>query len=155
MLGFGAFAPLAPRLTRRVSIERVLARLRAADRRRRRRCGARAASAPLFAGCALAGLAVAIAQAVLPVFIRLRHPELTGLLTGAYSMSLTLGATLAAALAVPLRGGARLVGGVARGVGAARAGRRRRLAAGRAAAGHDRRGPAAAGAVAATGSRGT
>ena len=58
--------------------------------------------APLFLGCALAGFAVAIAQALLPVFIRARHPEATGVLTGAYSMSLTLGAALAAALAVPL-----------------------------------------------------
>ena len=101
VLGFGAFAPLAPRLTRRVSIERVLlgcALLTAVAAGLRGAGGA----APLFAGCALAGLAVAIAQAVLPVFIRLRHPAMTGLLTGAYSMSLTLGATLAAALAVPL-----------------------------------------------------
>jgi CP family cyanate transporter-like MFS transporter len=101
VLAFGAFAPLAPRLTRRVSIERVLvgcALLTAVA------AGLRGAGgwAPLFAGCAVAGFAVALAQAVLPVFIRLRHPEMTGLLTGAYSMSLTLGATLAAALAVPL-----------------------------------------------------
>jgi MFS transporter, CP family, cyanate transporter len=101
VLAFGAFAPLAPRLTRRVSIERVLvgcALLTAVA------AGLRGAGgwAPLFAGCALAGLAVALSQAVLPVFIRLRHPEMTGLLTGAYSMSLTLGAALAAALAVPL-----------------------------------------------------
>jgi CP family cyanate transporter-like MFS transporter len=103
VLAFGAFAPLAPRLTRRVSIERVLvgcALLTAVA------AGMRGAGgwAPLFAGCALAGLAVALAQAVLPVFIRVRHPDMTGLLTGAYSMSLTLGATLAAALAVPLEG---------------------------------------------------
>jgi MFS transporter, CP family, cyanate transporter len=101
VLAFGAFAPLAPRLTRRVSIERVLvgcALLTAVA------AGLRGAGgwAPLYLGCALAGLAVALAQAVLPVFIRLRHPDMTGLLTGAYSMSLTLGATLAAALAVPL-----------------------------------------------------
>jgi MFS transporter, CP family, cyanate transporter len=101
VLAFGAFAPLAPRLTRRVSIERVLvgcAVLTAVA------AGLRGAGgwAPLYLGCALAGLAVALAQAVLPVFIRLRHPEMTGMLTGAYSMSLTLGATLAAALAVPL-----------------------------------------------------
>jgi CP family cyanate transporter-like MFS transporter len=104
VLGFGAFAPLAPRLTRRVPIERVLlgcALLTAVA------AGLRGAGGltPLFAGCALAGLAVAIAQAVLPVFIRVRHPEMTGLLTGAYSMSLTLGAALAAALAVPLEEG--------------------------------------------------
>ena len=101
VLAFGAFAPLAPRLTRRVSIERVLlacALLTATA------AGLRGAGGwvPLFAGCALAGLAVALAQAVLPVLIRLRHPEITGLLTGAYSMSLTLGAALAAGLTVPL-----------------------------------------------------
>jgi MFS transporter, CP family, cyanate transporter len=101
VLGFGAFAPLAPRLTRRVAIERVLvgcAALTAVAAALRGAGGV----APLFAGCALAGVGVAIAQAVLPVFIRLRHPARTGLLTGAYSMSLTLGAALAAALAVPL-----------------------------------------------------
>jgi CP family cyanate transporter-like MFS transporter len=39
---------------------------------------------------------------LIPVFIRSRHPEATGMLTGAYSSSLTFGAALAAALAVPL-----------------------------------------------------
>jgi CP family cyanate transporter-like MFS transporter len=104
VLAFGAFAPLAPRLTRRVSIERVLlgCALLTAGAAALRGAGG---WAPLFAGCALAGLAVALAQAVLPVFIRVRHPEMTGLLTGAYSMSLTLGAALAAALAVPLEKG--------------------------------------------------
>ncbi|MDQ1741615.1 MAG: transporter, family, cyanate transporter, partial [Pseudonocardiales bacterium] len=101
VLGFGAFAPLAPRLTRRISIERLLvacALLTAVAAALRGAGGA----APLFAGCALAGVAVAISQALLPVYIRVRHPVQTGLLTGAYSMSLTLGAALAAALAVPL-----------------------------------------------------
>jgi CP family cyanate transporter-like MFS transporter len=101
VLCFGAFAPVAPRLTRRISIERVLvacALLTAVAAALRGAGGA----AALFAGCALAGVAVALAQAVLPVLIRVRHPDRTGLLTGAYSMSLTLGAALAAALAVPL-----------------------------------------------------
>lgn len=101
VLGFGAFAPLAPRLSRRVSIERLLvacALLTAVAAALRGAGGI----APLLLGCALAGFAVAIAQALLPVFIRARHPSATGVLTGAYSMSLTLGAALAAALAVPL-----------------------------------------------------
>jgi CP family cyanate transporter-like MFS transporter len=101
VLGFGLFAPLAPRLSRRSPIERLLvgcALLTAVAAALRGAGGA----APLFLGCTLAGLAVAIAQALLPVFIRKRHPEATGMLTGAYSMSLTLGAALAAALAVPL-----------------------------------------------------
>ena len=102
VLGFGLFAPLAPRLTRRISIERLLvacALLTAVAAALRGAGGV----APLYLGCALAGLAVAVAQAVLPVLIRMRHPDWTGMLTGAYSMSLTLGAALAAALAVPLQ----------------------------------------------------
>jgi CP family cyanate transporter-like MFS transporter len=101
VLGFGAFAPLAPRLSRRVSVERLLvacALLTAVAAAVRGAGGV----APLFLGCALAGLAVAIAQVLIPVFIRARHPEATGRLTGAYSMSLTLGAAIASALAVPL-----------------------------------------------------
>ena len=101
VLGFGAFAPLAPRLSRRVPVERLLvacALLTAVAAALRGAGGV----APLLLGCALAGFAVAIAQALLPVFIRARHPSATGVLTGAYSMSLTLGAALAAALAVPL-----------------------------------------------------
>ena len=101
VLGFGAFAPLGPRLSRRVSIERLLVAcaLITATAATVRGAGG---VAPLYFGCALAGLAVAIAQVLIPVFIRTCHPEATGTLTGAYSMSLTLGATLAAALAVPL-----------------------------------------------------
>jgi len=101
VLGFGAFAPLAPRLSRRISVERLLvtcALLTAVAAALRGAGGV----APLYAGCALAGFAVAIVQALLPVYIRATHPEATGMLTGAYSMSLTLGAALAAALAVPL-----------------------------------------------------
>jgi CP family cyanate transporter-like MFS transporter len=104
VLGFGAFAPLAPRLSRRVPVERLLvacALLTALAAALRGAGGV----APLFLGCALSGLAVAVAQALLPVFISARHPEATGTLTGAYSMSLTLGAALAAALAVPLQKG--------------------------------------------------
>jgi CP family cyanate transporter-like MFS transporter len=101
VLGFGAFAPLAPRLSRRVSVERLLvagALLTAGAAALRGAGGV----APLFLGCALAGVAVAISQVLIPVFIRTRHPEATGTLTGAYSSSLTLGAAFASALAVPL-----------------------------------------------------
>jgi MFS transporter, CP family, cyanate transporter len=101
VLGFGAFAPLAPRFSRRVPVERLLVGcmlLTAAAAALRGAGGA----APLFLGCALAGFAVAIAQVLIPVFIRARHPDATGTLTGAYSSSLTLGAAIASALAVPL-----------------------------------------------------
>ena len=101
VLAFGAFAPVAPRLTQRVSIERLLVACALVTAVAAALRGAGGVAA-LFAGCALSGVAVAIAQALLPVYIRSTHPEATGRLTGAYSMALPLGAALAAALAVPL-----------------------------------------------------
>jgi MFS transporter, CP family, cyanate transporter len=101
VLCFGAFAPVVPRLVRRVGIEALLvvcALVTAAALALRGAGGV----VPLFAGTLLAGAAVAIAQAALPVLIRTGHPRHTGRLTGAFSMALPLGATLAAALAVPL-----------------------------------------------------
>lgn len=98
---FGALAPAAPRLGRRISLERILAlcaALTAVSSALRGVGGV----VGLFAGSLLAGVAVAFAQGVLPLLIRLRHPERTGLLTGAYAMSLPLGATIVAAVAVPL-----------------------------------------------------
>jgi MFS transporter, CP family, cyanate transporter len=101
VLCFGMFAPVVPRLVRRFAIERVLTAcaLLAAVALALRGAGGTAA---LFAGSLLAGIAVAIGQAALPVLIRTGHPERTGQLTGAFSMALPLGATLGAALAVPL-----------------------------------------------------
>jgi CP family cyanate transporter-like MFS transporter len=101
VLGFGVFALLAPLLSRRVSVERLLvgcALLTAAAAIIRGAGGV----APLYVGCALAGLAVGVAQVLIPVYIRTCHPQATGTLTGSYSMALVLGATLASALAVPL-----------------------------------------------------
>jgi CP family cyanate transporter-like MFS transporter len=98
---FGLFAPVVPRLARRVALERQLAAcavvtvIAAALR-------GTGTTGGLFAASMLAGLAVAVAQAALPILIRTRYPGATGPLTGAYSMALPLGATLAAALAVPL-----------------------------------------------------
>ena len=63
VLAFGAFAPLAPRLSRRVPIEWLLvgcALVTACAAALRGAGGV----APLFLGCALAGVAVAVAQAL-------------------------------------------------------------------------------------------
>ncbi|MGH3001985.1 MAG: MFS transporter [Gaiellaceae bacterium] len=98
---FGLFAPLAPRLARRVSIERlliVLAALTAAGTAARGLRGV----VPLFAGTLLAGIAIAVAQTLVPILIRSRFPERAGVLMGGFSMALTLGAAVAAGLAVPL-----------------------------------------------------
>jgi CP family cyanate transporter-like MFS transporter len=101
VLCFGAFAPVVPRLVRRYAIERVLLLCAVATGAALALRGAGGVPA-LFAGTLLAGAAVAIAQAALPVLIRTGHPGRIGQLTGAFSMALPLGATLAAALAVPL-----------------------------------------------------
>ena len=101
VLCFGAFAPVVPRLVRRLAIERLLAGCAVVTAAALALRGAGGA-APLFAGTLLAGGAVAIAQAALPVLIRTGHPARVGQHTGAFSMALPLGATLGAALAVPL-----------------------------------------------------
>jgi CP family cyanate transporter-like MFS transporter len=98
---FGALALVTPRVAHRVSLERLLlgcalltvvaALLRGAG-----------ATLALFGGSLLAGVAVAIAQAAMPIYIRTRHAGRTGPLIGAYSMAIPAGATLAAASAVPL-----------------------------------------------------
>jgi CP family cyanate transporter-like MFS transporter len=98
---FGALAPIAPRVAHRVSLERLLLGCAALTVLAAALRGA-GGTAALFCGSLLAGVAVAVAQAALPVFIRTAHPERTGVLTGAYSMALPTGATLAAATAVPL-----------------------------------------------------
>jgi CP family cyanate transporter-like MFS transporter len=98
---FGALALVTPRVAHRVSLERLLlgaAVLTAAAVALRSADG----TAALFCGSLLAGVAVAIAQSAMPIFIRTRHAERTGVLFGAYSMAIPVGATLAAATAVPL-----------------------------------------------------
>jgi CP family cyanate transporter-like MFS transporter len=101
VLCFGLLAPLAPPLVRRMSIERLVAAcagLTALGTAARGLGG----TAGLFAGTLLAGAAVAVAQTALPALLRLRFPQASGALTGAFSMALTLGAAAAAGAAVPL-----------------------------------------------------
>jgi MFS transporter, CP family, cyanate transporter len=98
---FGALAPLAPRLARHVSIERLLVA-----------CSLLTALAAalrgvggvfgIYAGSLIAGAGVAVAQAALPALIRSRYVGQLGVLTGVFSMALPLGATIGAFAAVPL-----------------------------------------------------
>jgi CP family cyanate transporter-like MFS transporter len=97
----GAFAPVAPRVAARVSMERALvacALLTAAG------TGIRAlgTTGSMFAAGLAIGVAIALAQALLPVLIRTGYHEASGMLTGAFSMALVLGSVLAAGFAVPL-----------------------------------------------------
>lgn len=54
----------------------------------------------LLSGTALAGIAVA--NVLLPMLVRQYFPQRIGLVTGAYTMSLTVGASVAAAATVPI-----------------------------------------------------
>ena len=101
VLCFGALAPLAPVLARRIGIRGTLA-------------GALAVLVGglvvrlvsgvgfLFVGTALAGAAIAVGNVLLPVLVRRNFPGRTGLMTGLYSTALIGAAALSAAVAVPV-----------------------------------------------------
>jgi CP family cyanate transporter-like MFS transporter len=103
VLCLGLFAPLAPRLSRQLGLERTLSLsllllagalwLRAQHQ-----------VLALFAGTALAGAAIGIGGTLLPVLVKREMPDRADLLTGVYTMSLCLGGALGAGLSVPLAG---------------------------------------------------
>jgi CP family cyanate transporter-like MFS transporter len=101
VLCFGALAPAARRIARHVPLEASLAGCLAAIAVGAGLRGIGTTPA-LFAASLAGGAAVAVAQTVLPVLIRIGFPAAVGRLMGAYSMALPLGATLGAGLAVPL-----------------------------------------------------
>ena len=100
VLCFGAFAPAAPRLARRIGLETAVALsllLLAGG------IALRLLSpvALLFAGSLLAGAAIAFANVLLPAYVK-REFDRPGAVMGFYSASLNLGAAAGAALTVPL-----------------------------------------------------
>jgi MFS transporter, CP family, cyanate transporter len=101
VLCFGALAPLAPALVRRLG-ERSTAALALAVLL----LGLLVRLVPglgfLFAGTALAGAAIAVANVLLPVMVRGNFPERVGLLTGMYTTALVGFAALAAGVSVPV-----------------------------------------------------
>ena len=101
VLCFGALAPLAPRLARRVG-ERATVALALALLL----FGLLVRLVPglgfLFLGTALAGTAIAIGNVMLPVLVRGSFPDRIGLLTGMYSTALIGFAALAAGVSVPV-----------------------------------------------------
>jgi CP family cyanate transporter-like MFS transporter len=101
VLCMGVFATLAPRLARHFPIERLLVVLMAGTAAG---CALRAveATAALLLSALAIGISIAIAQALVPVLVRVRHPEHAGALTGTFSMALPLGATMASGASVPL-----------------------------------------------------
>jgi CP family cyanate transporter-like MFS transporter len=100
VLCFGAFAPGAPRLARRIGLETAVAAslvLLAAGIALRLLTPV----AFLFAGSVLAGAAIAFANVLLPAYVKREFPR-PGAVMGLYSASLNVGAAAGAAMTVPL-----------------------------------------------------
>jgi CP family cyanate transporter-like MFS transporter len=100
VLCFGAFAPVAPRLARRIGLETAVALslvLLAAG------IALRLLSPVglLFAGSLIAGAAIAVANVLLPAYVK-REFRRPGAVMGLYSASLNIGAAAGAAATVPL-----------------------------------------------------
>ncbi len=101
LLAFGLLSPVAPRVARRFSMERVLLAslfvlvagilLRWAG-----------AVAALFLGTVVLGAAIAVANVLLPSLVKREFPERAGLMTSVYSTSLGISAAFAAGVSVPL-----------------------------------------------------
>src|SRR4051794_14386241 len=100
VLCFGAFAPAAPRLARRIGLETAVALslvLLAAGIALR----LLPPLALLFAGSVVAGAAIAVANVLLPAYVK-REFRRPGAVMGLYSASLNVGAGAGAAATVPL-----------------------------------------------------
>ncbi len=101
VLCFGALAPLAPVLARRLGPRATVACALAALG-----LGLVVRLVPglafLFAGTIVAGAAIAVANVLLPVLVRRDFPERAGVVTGLYSSALIGFAALSAGVSVPL-----------------------------------------------------
>ncbi len=100
VLCFGAFAPVAPRLARRIGLETAVAvslLLLVAG------IALRLLSPVwlLYGGSLVAGAAIAIANVLMPAYVK-REFARPGAVMGAYSASLNVGAAAAAGLTVPI-----------------------------------------------------
>ena len=101
VLCLGVLSPVAPVLVRRFGLDRTLliallvlaggVTLRSVD-------GVLA----LYAGSAVAGTAIAIANVIMPGVVKERFPTRVGLFTGVYTSALVAGASAGAAVMVPL-----------------------------------------------------
>lgn len=101
-LAFAGFGVLTPWLVRRISPARVLvgAMLALVAGQALRAVTGSAVVFLITSALALAGIAVA--NVLLPMLVMQYFPRRPGLVTGAYTMSLTAGASMAAAAAVPI-----------------------------------------------------
>ncbi len=101
LLAFGLLSPIAPRLSRRFGLERVLLAsllVLAAGILLR----SEGATLALLVGSAVLGAAIAVGNVLLPGLIKRDFPERAGLMTSVYSTALGVSATLAAGVSFPI-----------------------------------------------------
>lgn len=101
LITFGLLSPFAPKLARRFGMELTLffvliiltigLVLRPF-----------AGIIPLYTGTLLIGAGIAIANVLMPAFVKMKFPKNIGVMTGIYAISMNLTAALAAGLSVPL-----------------------------------------------------
>lgn len=101
LLAFGLLSPFAPKLARKLGMELtlffVLVVLTIGLVLR-----PLAGIVPLYTGTLLIGAGIAIANVLMPAFVKMKFPKNIGVMTGIYSISMNLTAALAAGLSIPL-----------------------------------------------------
>lgn len=101
LLAFALLSPFAPLLARRFGVERtllyalVLLMVGIAIR-------SLAATASLFAGTALIGLAIAVCNVLIPSLVKRNFAHQVGLMTGVYSVSMNLSGAIASGVSIPV-----------------------------------------------------
>lgn len=100
-LCFGLFAPLAPCLARRFGMERTVMgmMLLLSAGTLLRWAGT---SWALFAGAVMAGAAIGVVNVLLPALVKRDFPDRVALMTGLYTMALSVGGAMAAGASAPL-----------------------------------------------------
>jgi CP family cyanate transporter-like MFS transporter len=101
LLAFALISPLAPRIARRISMENTLfiAMIVLTGAVAIRSLPSIVA---LFVGTALLGMAIAVANVLLPSLIKRDFSSSVGLMTGLYSVVMNLGAALASGFSIPI-----------------------------------------------------
>lgn len=100
LLAFALLSPFAPKIANRIGIERTIfisLLLLTCGMIVRSLFGATF----LFGGTVIIGLAIAFGNVLLPGFIKMKFPLKVGIMTGIYSVSMTLVGALASGLSVP------------------------------------------------------
>jgi len=101
LLAFALISPLAPRIAQRISVENTLfiAMIVLTGAILMRSLPSIAA---LLVGTILLGMAIAIANVLLPSLIKRDFPTKVGLMTGLYSVVMNLGAAIASGFSIPI-----------------------------------------------------